>query len=90
MTVGQASNLSIQFKDRLEASPTGRTTNTWDYEKKLILAVSPLLARVTCVYNPIGTRAGQSHVDPAYWSNHCMRVILVKGGKWFCLESTKE
>lgn len=40
----------------IEIAPTGRTTNTWDFENKLILAVSPLLNRVTCVYNPVGTR----------------------------------
>ena len=26
---------------------------------KLILAVSPLLNRVTCVYNPVGTRVSK-------------------------------
>ena len=41
---------------RTKIAPTGRTTNTWDFENKLILAVSPLLNRVTCVYNPDGTR----------------------------------
>ena len=40
----------------IEIAPTGRMTNTWDYENKLILAVSPLLTRVTCVYNQVGTR----------------------------------
>lgn len=41
---------------QVEIAPTGRTTNTWDYENKLILAVTPLLNRVTCVYDPDGTR----------------------------------
>ena len=33
---------------RLKSTPrAGRPTHTWDFENKLILSVSPLLARVT-------------------------------------------